>query len=123
MHTHYGTRSSSSAPLTDEEWQTISAYADNECARIKPINLAAYRATVIARQIEQTINDRAMVKAFAARVVDASARGVEVVQGEEIERNTPAALAAMRAGIEQGRKDRALLARMIREQASDPAWR
>lgn len=58
---HYGTRSSSSEPLTDDEWRAVCAFADEEVRRIKPRNTAAYRATVIARRMEETVATRGVV--------------------------------------------------------------
>jgi hypothetical protein len=122
MRPHYGQRSSSSAPLTDDEWRAISAYADEECARIKPKNVGAYRATVLARRMEEVINDRVLVKAFAANVVALPAFNPREEPVELIERNAAAAVAAMRRGLAEGRRDRELLAQMTAEQSRDAAW-
>lgn len=123
MAHHYGTRGSSSAPLSDDEWRAICAYADDEVRRIKPSNVGAYRATVLSRRMEEVISDRAMARAFAAQIVDVHVFNPANEPVEEIERNTHRALEALRRGREEGRRERELLAQMTGEQASDPAWR
>lgn len=123
LMTHYGTRSSSSAPLSDEEWRAICDYADEEVRRIRPKNPPAYRATVLARRMEEVISDRNLAAAFAASIAAIPTCDPHDETAVEIDRDHGRALAAMRRGLIEGKRQRAeLLERLVAEQARDASW-
>lgn len=118
---HYGTRSSSSEPLTDDEWRAVCAFADDEVRRIKPRNTAAYRATVIARRMEETIATRGVVVQMdefhtTRRVIDTAPVDDYVPTIDSV-----AAARSWREGRARGRLELAELAEHA--QVPSNAWR
>lgn len=120
---HYGTRSSSSAELSDDEWRAVCAYADEEIRRIRPRNTAAYRATVVARKMDEIVQLRGVMVEMdefhtTRRVIDTAPvddfiAPVDPLLARQIWRQE---LAAVRAERE------ALLSSMEAEQGRNHSW-
>lgn len=124
MRRHYGTRSSSSSEPTDEEWRAIVAFASSEVERIKPRNPDAYRATVIARKLDEISENRAQRSAMEAMFVGAASVKVATAT---IEESAPIDLGA---GWEPDPNERRaireralLLAKMEAELGADASWK
>lgn len=106
-----GSSSSSRALPTAEMRALAEYYADEECARIRPRNHAAYRATVLARKLSE--------------LLDTAAMQTVVVRAAQIELETshvPVDSDPEERWLSSTTDRRALIQKLLSEQATDASW-
>lgn len=110
--------------LTAEERAIAEYFADAECARKRPNNPAAYRATILARKCSELIAARALTAARRVTLLTDEVVVTDTAEEPFVPVDPLIAAQRWREGREASRCEQPeLLARLRAEQARDHSWR